>query len=361
MSTSKKLLWLNGFAIFAVAVYHASSYTLQAMFEWTDRYMAVEVPNFDLVGSPSYYVLMLIRLVLTVAAPAFFFISGYFIGILAKGSKGTIGWPVVFTRVKGLLIPFLVWTVIRYVLLRDVPRTLDDIFKPYHWIPLLIQFYLLAPFIVLWARRNWKAMLIVIGLFGWSSALLTYGASFDWFQGAQQLDAGLPNWIVLFNFPFWVPFGVVFGLHYSEFKPHLIRYRRALLTASIVLSILVIAEYFIVDALTGPGWLGPGYNGFAKFPYYIVSILAFLGYEKVKMPLTEQVSQLGFKSLGIYLGNIPSVYVTAVLMYRLTPWLLGLPLVYFLVLTVVGLAIPLLMMETVRRSPLRRWYHVFFG
>lgn len=360
MSTSKRLLWLNGFAIIVVAVYHASSYTLQAMFEWTDRYMAVEVPNYDLIGSPAYYIMMLIRLILSVAGPAFFFITGYFLGIMAKGSQGTISWDVVFSRIRVLLVPFVIWTVLRYILLRDLPRDLNDLLKPYHWIPLLIQFYLLAPFIVLWAKRNWKAMLVVIGLFGWLSSFLAYGGVFGW-PALQQLDSNTPNWLVLFNFPFWVPFGVVFGLHYVEFKPRLIAYRWHLLIGAVVLAILVVVEYALVDARTGPEWLGPGFSGFGKFPYYLLSILAFMGFDRSRMPLADQVSDIGVKSLGIYLANIPSIYVTAILMYRLTPALLGLPLIYFAILAAVGLGIPLLLMEAVRRSPARRAYRSLFG
>ena len=41
MSLSKRLLWLNGIAIIAVAMHHAAAFSLQAMFEWTDRYMTV--------------------------------------------------------------------------------------------------------------------------------------------------------------------------------------------------------------------------------------------------------------------------------------------------------------------------------
>jgi hypothetical protein len=48
-------------------------------------------------------------------------------------------------------------------------------------------------------------------------------------------------------------------------------------------------------------------------------------------------------------------------MYRLTPKILGYQLVYLAVLVLVGLGIPLLLMEAVRRSPARHRYRILFG
>jgi hypothetical protein len=343
-----------------VVIQHAAAYSLQAMFIWTDRYAPVTVPNFDQLGSAAYYVLMFIRLLFTIAGPAFFFISGYFVGTLAKGSRSSVTWSMVFSRIKLLMIPFLLWTAVRYVLLRQFPRSINDILDPYHWIPLLIQFYLISPFLVRWAKSNWKLLLLVVGLIGWAGALLAYAAEFGSPQ-FQQLQAGMPNWLILFNFPFWFPFGVVVGIHWIQFKDRLIRYRWHLLAASVVLTILVLVEYAVVDRLTGPQWLGSGFGGFTKLPYSLFVILTFLAFDKSHLPLADEISLIGTKSMGIYLGNIPSVYVIAVLMYHLTPWLLGYQLIYFLILTMVGMGIPLLLMEAVRRSPVRSRYRILFG
>ena len=330
------------------------------MFDWTDRYMAVEVPNYDQIGSIAYYVLMLLRLLLAFAGPAFFFISGYFIGIVAKGSQTTIGWKMVFSRVRLLIIPLIIWTAIRYILLRDFPRSINDVLTPYHWIPLLIQLYLLAPLIVYLAKRNWKLLLLSIAILGWLLSYLAYQAGFGSVT-ALVLESSLPNWLFLVNLPFWFPFGVVIGLNLIEFKPRLIQYRWHLLVAAILMTFLVLAEYAVVDQLTGPAWLGPGFSGFTKLPYSLFMILALLAFDKTRMPLADEVSSIGAKSLGIYLGNIPFVYVVAVLMYRLTPGLLGYQLVYLAVLILVGLGGPLLLMEFVRRTRLRTTYRYLFG
>jgi fucose 4-O-acetylase-like acetyltransferase len=330
------------------------------MFDWTDRYMPVTVPNYDQIGTPAYYILMFFRLLMSFAGPAFFFISGYFIGVTAKGNQAKISWNMIFSRVKLLVVPFLIWTIIRYVLLRQFPRNINDILDPYHWIPLLIQFYLLAPVFVYLAKRNWKLLLLGLALIGMTLALMDYLAVFG-NPAARTINQSLPNWVFLWVMPFWFPFGVVVGLYFTQFKAWLAPYRWHLLVAAVVVTILVLVEYQVVDRLTGPAWLGPAFGGFTKMPYSLSLILCFLAFDKSRMPVTEEISQLGTKSLGIYLGNIPFVYVVAVLMYRLVPALLGYQLIYFAILVLVGLGGPLLLMELVRRSPVRYQYRILFG
>ncbi len=387
MSISKRLLWLNGIAIIAVCIHHAAAFSLQAMFEWTHRYMDVPINqmNFDQLGSFSYYVLMVFRLLLSFAGAAFFFISGYFVGITAKSSKHGMSWNVVLARVRQLIVPFLLWTAVRFVLLKTTPggmhkilmeggldgatlmallqRTpvaINEILDYYHWIPLLIQFYILSPFIVRAARSNWKLMMILLALLGWAQAGLGYLATFG-VGSAAQIQGSLPNWFAPLNLAFWFPLGVVFGLHFMKFKPTLMRYQRPLLVSVVITSILVLVEYAVVQRLTGPEWLGPSFGGFSKLPFSLSVILCYLAYDKAQMPMGDEIANIGTKSLGIYLGNIPSVYVVAVLMYHLTPWLLGYQLVYMTILVAAGLGIPLLMMELVRRSPVRTRYRLLFG
>jgi hypothetical protein len=267
---------------------------------------------------------------------------------------------MVFSRVKLLIIPLILWTAVRYILLRQYPRSINDLLDPYHWIPLLIQFYLISPFLVRMAKSNWKLLLLAAWLIGWAGSLLAYMAEFG-VGNAQQIQASLPNWLILVNFPFWFPFGVVVGIHWIEFKDRLVRYRWHLLVASVVLTVLVLVEYAVVDRLTGPQWLGSGFGGFTKLPFSLFVILTFLAFDKSHLPLAEEISLIGTKSMGIYLGNIPSVYVAALLMYHLTPWLLGYQLVYCAILVAVGIGVPLLLMEAVRRSPMRHRYRVIFG
>ena len=65
-----------------IPIHHATAYGLQAMFMWTDRYRDVAVPNYDMLGSLSFYVTIIVRQLDVYSVPAFLFISGYFIAFM---------------------------------------------------------------------------------------------------------------------------------------------------------------------------------------------------------------------------------------------------------------------------------------
>ena len=74
----RRLPLLNGLAALASVLYHSTSWGFVAMFWWTHRYLAVSVPNFDQLGSLSYYGLRVIEQLIAFAIAAFLFISGFF-------------------------------------------------------------------------------------------------------------------------------------------------------------------------------------------------------------------------------------------------------------------------------------------
>jgi peptidoglycan/LPS O-acetylase OafA/YrhL len=181
------------------------------------------------------------------------------------------------------------------------------------------------------------------------------------FPGQELYTTLTPRWFFLSGQLFWFPFGIVFGIHFYNRGQQLARLKRPLLVIVTLLSLFILAEYQFLDYLNGEEWLGPVFNGLAAIPYSLAVILCFLAFNDVSLPLSSELVQVGSKSLGIYLGNIPCVYVVAVLMYHLTPWLLGYHLIYLSILIIAGLGGPLLLMELVRRSPARAQYRTIFG
>jgi surface polysaccharide O-acyltransferase-like enzyme len=313
------------------------------------------------MGSPAYYGLIGIRLLLIWAVPAFLFISGYYAGFMAKG-KQSMKWNTMLPRVKVLLFPFIVWTIIRYTVLRRLPTSIDEVMDPYHFVPVLIQFYLLVPWITPLAKRNWRLLLgialgvhlTVLGL-GYLSSLGVV------LPGQQQFLALTPRWFFLSGQPFWFPFGLVFGIHFYNRQQQLVKLKWFLLAAVVLLGALVVVEYALIDRANGSQWLGPVFSGLATIPFSLAVILCFLSFSDKSLPLSAELSQVGAKSLGIYMANIPFVYVVAVLMYRLTPWLLGYHIIYLMILIIAGLGGPLLLMAAVRHSPARVRYRYLFG
>ena len=359
---TRRLLLLNGLAIIAIAIHHAGAYTLQAMFEWTDRYLPVAVPNYDQLGSPVYYIVMTLRLLLIWSVPAFLFISGYYAAFMARGKQAKLKWDGMLPRVRVLLFPFIVWTIVRYALLRKVPASLEEVLDPYHFVPVLIQFYLLAPLIVYAAKRNWKLVLAVAAITQGSLLVLRYLMDLGIvFPAQREILALTPRWFFISGNTFWFPFGIVFGLHLYKYQATLSRLKWWLLAGATLLGTLILVEYGIVDRMNGEQWLGSVFTGLSTIPFTIAIILCFAAFNDTPIPFSQDLAFIGARSLGIYMANIPFVYVVAVLMYRLTPWLLGYHLVYFTILFIAGLGGPLLLMEAVRRSPVHSQYRYVFG
>jgi surface polysaccharide O-acyltransferase-like enzyme len=358
---TRRLLLLNGLAILALPLHHAAAYGLQAMVDWANRYMAVDVPYYGEIGSPAYVILTATRLLMGFAVPAFLFVSGFYIAFLARGPQSKVTHASVLPRIKVLLIPFFVWTLIRHGMIRSVPTTVEDFLDPYHFIPLLIQFYLLAPFIVPAAKRNWKALLAVaafVHLFGFAMRYLNLlGVAVP---GQDLIVTLTPRWFFLTR-PLWFPMGVVVGLNVGEVRKRIEPLRHKLLAAVLLFAVLTVLEYFLVDYLTGPDWIGPVFAGIGRFPLAISLIFCVLAYDSAAVPYSKEIMQIAPKSLGIYLGNIPAIYAAAFLMYHLTPWALGMQWIYQPLLILAGLGGPLLFMRLVETTPARPGYRLLFG
>jgi peptidoglycan/LPS O-acetylase OafA/YrhL len=357
---TRRLLLLNGLAAFGVATYHAAAYGLDALFAWTDRYMAVSVPNYDQLGGFYYYMLLVIRQLDAYVIPAFIFISGYFVAFVA-GRAGQMKWSVAWTRVKNFLIPLAVWTVVRFILLRQVPTTIHDFLRPYYFIVLLIQFYLLSPLLVPLAKNNWKLLFVITLLIQGAVEAIFFMNNLGVLPDSMQIVRDLlPLWFFPMRI-FWFGLGLIAGYHREEVSAFLGRYKWALLVLALVLAPLTIWEYEWFAQLAGKAWLGPSFRGLISKFYALAFIFAFLAFDGTKMPFTKQISELGSRSLGIYLMNIPVIYVAAVLMYRFTPKLLGNQIVYQFILVTLGLLVPLLAMRWVSKSRFRWAYKYLFG
>ena len=95
--------------------------------------------------------------------------------------------------------------------------------------------------------------------------------------------------------------------------------------------------------------------------YSLAVILAFLAFDKVTLPFSKQLEELGSKSFGIYLVHSPVMEVVARGIYHVVPWILAYQILFLPIMFVTGLGIPLLLMRAVNKSPARRYYKVLFG
>jgi peptidoglycan/LPS O-acetylase OafA/YrhL len=358
---TKRLLLLNGLAALMVVINHAASYGLNAMFFWTDRYRDVTVPNFDQYGSIFYYVLFIAHEIAEFAIPAFLFVSGYFVAFAARTSKTGISWEFVTTRIKKLLIPFVIWVTILIILLQRFPPTLQEVLTVYYYIPLIIQYYLLSPILVPLAKNHWKLLLIVTAIIQLGLGFLRLPAllGFDW-PGLGLLIRLTPIWF----FPgriFYFSIGLVAGMHIQTFGQWINRAKWGLLLTAIIVFIITIIEYEYLVHLLDRYWLIPVYAGALKPIYAVSMVLSILAFSEVRYPFANKITDIGAKSLGIYFINTPVLYVVGSLLYYFAPAVLGMPVLYQVILLTFGYAVPLIMMSITMRTPARRVYHYIFG
>jgi hypothetical protein len=367
----KRLLLLNGLAILGVILFHAAGAGLMAMFAWRDRYLPLLDGSYDPMSSPAYYVLRVIEQLVGFSIPAFLFISGFFIASATGRSRATVSGQIIGARIKHLLMPYFIWSFVLFFLLYFQGRTytIDRYLvriltggadTSYYYVILLCQLYLMSLLLVPLAKTRWILLLVVTALIQLTVQLLQYPV----FLGTNSLVLRafvdvVPKWL----FPsriLWFTFGMVTGFHLSDIKGWATRNRRALLATAVSTFLLGIVEWEFYFRRSGPGLLGHR-ETLINDVYAAAFILSFLAFDKVQIPFSKVIGELGTKSFGIYLGNSVVMLYVARSVYHLVPWVLAYQIILQPLMIAFGLAIPLLLMAAVRRSPAQRYYSYLFG
>ncbi len=369
----RKLLVLNGISILGVILFHSSGWGFVAMFVWVSRYLPVTSPNFDQVGSASYYTFRVIEQFMVVSIPAFLFVSGFFIAFATGRSHKTVGWNIIRARIKNLLIPYLVWSVLVFAIMfviegRKLSPTgylrlllTGGATPAYYYVILLVQFYLISPFLVPLAKTRWVLLLIAALAIQLTVQVLQYPVilGFDVPIWWQPFVDKVPKWF----FPvriFWFTLGIVVGFHIKGIKAWIARYKWVLLGITIVTFVLGIVEWELY--IKWSGHIGMNHREtLLDDVYSLAFILAYLAFEKTTIPYSKQLSDLGTKSFGIYLAHAPIMEYIARIIYHIAPLLLAYQILFQPTLIVLGLGIPLLLMMAVAKSPVRRYYQYIFG
>jgi len=367
----RRLLLLNGLAVLGVVLNHSLGWGYISMFWWTDQYQAVTVPDFDQIGSVSYYVLRLIEQLIIFSIPAFLFVSGFFIAVATGRKRSHVPPKLIGTRILNLAIPFLLWSIIylasSFVLGRTYAplRYLELLVtggatEAFYFVPLLIQLYLLSIVLVPLARKHWKALLVTALIIQMSVQLMRYPVILNWDMPlAERIVRMTPYWF----FPghlFWFTFGIVAGFQLQDFKQWLTRYRWVFLALTLIMVPLGMIEWEVLLKLSGRDWMAQTLV-LSDNLYAVGFLLAFLAFASVKLPYSKQLSNIGVKSYGIYLVHSLVLIWTAKLIYNLAPEILGHQIIFQPIMIVLGLGIPLLLMNLVQRTQARAYYQYTFG
>jgi membrane-bound acyltransferase YfiQ involved in biofilm formation len=368
----RRLLLLSGISIFGVVINHTMAWGFIALFWWTDRYLPVSVPDFDQMYSGSYFGLRMIEQLIMFSIPAFLFVSGYFISIATGRQQTTVSWKLVGTRIKNLIIPYLLWSVVMLAfdyLLDSQTFTVGQILlilltgkatQAFYFVPLLVQLYILSPILVPFAKKNWKSLLLIAALIELGARGLRYANTLDPSNSlVNQWIALTPTWL-FYTRMFWFVLGMVLGFHLQTIKPMIIRIRWWLMVGLVVFFIVGVIEWEVILRLSGENWISP-WDSIVDWLYSLFFILVYIVFDQLKIPYSKQIGNIGSKSYGIYLSHTLVLIISSKLVYHLVPAILAYQIIYQPLLISLGIAIPLMLMAVVDRSPFRKYYTYIFG
>ncbi len=374
---TKRLLLLLGFAVLAVVLNHSTVYGFNALFSWSDPEFVVltarqYVPDYNERGTAVYYILLAIKQIIVFGVPVFLFVSGYFIAFAAGRKQPTIKWDVIRARIINLLIPYFIWTMVIFLgqavvygRTSSIPVYLQKLIfgqatTAYYYVPLLCQLYVLSPFLVPLAKNNWKLLLTVTAVVQFIVELSHY---------LDLVNPGMPFfhevfvYTPLWFFPrriFWFALGIVFGFHFQEFKPTLLKLKPVFLAGIVVFYILSIVEFETLLNMSGEGWIG-SFSTFSNAFYAASVVFSFLLADNLKLPNESFLSDLGTKAYGVYLLNDQVLDLTGTLLFRTAHFILSYQFLYLPIMIAAGLGIPVLLMNLIKKSPARKYYSYLFG
>jgi peptidoglycan/LPS O-acetylase OafA/YrhL len=341
---------LRGLAIILVVMDHAIHMSLAAFSR------AGLLPPAGLV----HVVLVVLQELGAIAVPIFLFLSGGFIVYAVRGRALPVAYRIVVPTLRFIIVPYLVWSLIFYVVayMLQVQRLpLLEYVKgllvgyPFNFVPLLVFFYLLGPWLVLAIQRHpWLLLAAVLAYQAFLLNVISPGSlgvefpSWTWWLSPPVLRATLAKWAIYF------PLGVVYGLHGKAILEFL---RRAWLP----LAATGIALYGLRVAGVIQGWDARALGMVCPIPLILLCLLI----KRENIPLAGRIEQYGTKSYGLYLTNLIVISLLLAGMQIAAPWLLQHLIVVIPVLFFVTLHLPFWVMTLADRSPARLIQRYVFG
>ncbi|MRR52732.1 MAG: hypothetical protein EG825_17815, partial [Rhodocyclaceae bacterium] len=211
----------------------------------------------------------------------------------------------------------------------------------------------LSPLLVPWIRSaHWKKVLLAAGALQLLMMVVTYLSIFGHFRFDAAWFFG--------NLVFFFVFGVALNFHLEEIRAWIHRTRIFWLVGLIVFAVLTVVETEIYFRLDMGDWRG-GVETLAATLYTLSFVMVFIEFERFEIPYSLLLGKIGQKAYGIYLLHPIVLLVVAKLTYHLAPRILGWPGVFLPLLLLSGIALPLLAMRLVARTPLRKGYRFLFG
>jgi fucose 4-O-acetylase-like acetyltransferase len=334
---------LSGIAIVLIVINHAVQFGL----------------GVTEVGGVGAGILFVVQALGVFAVPTFLFISGAFLAYAVR----ELSLVFVKNSLTRILFPYVAWSAVFYLvvfLTADVSYSILGYVKnllvgyPYHFVPLLLFWYVSAPLIVRMCRRHGVLVLAVVGAYQmmllivrWPDVFAVSESVRSWMQLLRPpvLFTSMSDWGVYF------PLGLVLGMHAASVAPRLMRLRWLGVSAASVLFALGLANAFEMIACP---W--------ARFVAPIPLMFVLPSIRRTSIPVAQAFEYVGRRSYGAYLVHLPVLGLTVFLFGQLNLGLENRPLVVFPTLLMIGLGVPLLLMGAMARvGRLRGMFRYLFG
>jgi len=366
----KTMSIIRGLAVIAVVLGHA--------IYWVDLGQAqlAGVPgvewasNADLLQSPTYHIMKIVYVLTLFDVPVFLFASGLFMAYAQMSNQG-LNYSNIGKWIKALILPFIIWvtahSLVSWLPIVIIPqpgaaglieRFLGALNLAY-FIPLVVQFYLMAPWICHMAQKNWRILLL-------GSALIQMTNSIVWYLPRLGIPVGstIEGFSRISMFFFWAwaiyfPLGVVCGLNLNKIKPWLDKNRIVMTVLVIMAACLMVLEMETLGRF--PEMLDPSQFSLTVIIYAVACIFFLLSVGERYLPYQRQLVDIGLKSLGIYLAH-PLILLTVFRIVKYTvPALVYIPYLYLPLLFICGFGLPYWLGVFLSKKSNKVYYHLLFG
>lgn len=295
------------------------------------------------------------------AVPLFLFVSGAFMAYAAKGNPPTLSWTIVRNSLKRLLWPYLIWSVLVYILVYFHHGELNSpteyvkkliIGSPFDFVPLLFFFYLLSPLLARWGRGR-QGLFLVLGI-GLAQLVIMN------IEAPGILGFRFPGWMpanvpvlgtTLAQYAIYFPLGLVYSMNATAVNPVLGRWKRPLFLLALAL--------FLVHMLYSYGFIH------APIVQYVAAAVAILYtplINRASIPQVRRVELISKHSYGLYLSHFFLIDLLLFAVASFVPGLLSWQLPLVLLMFLLGLTIPVWGMEKLSRTKrIRPVYRYLFG
>lgn len=341
---------LHGIAIVAVILNHSISLCL-----YTDERLGIQLP----VGL-EYQAMIFLKSIGLIAVPIFLFSSGSFIVYSTFGKNLRSSYTIVFARLKRLIVPYVILSVVFYALLYilegkvfSIPGYVKNLLVgyPYHFVPLLFFFYIIAPLLIIACRKKPILVLAVVGIY----QLLLYNN-----HNPGSIGFASPQWIALITPPvigttfadwgIFFPLGIIFIL-YSQMLLALAQKIQKLLIpgVTILFVALILSEVAIINlAVTR-----------LLFPFFSIPLM--ITWTRESIPFAGFLERFGKRSYGLYLLNMIVINVVIVTIVTIIPAIIHLQLLLSLVTFTLAILVFWLIVEGIGRFKLPKVSQYVFG